>query len=69
MISFLPHTAVSGSTLENSYLSPPPSNLGVKPQYEKLKKSLNLFIHSAKHNSHNRVPKIGLEHNYVHFNL
>ena len=62
-ISFFPHVIDWRSTLENPYLSPLTSNWAIKSQYEKIKKSCNNFVHSAKHNSHNRVPKIGLKHN------
>ena len=63
MISFFPHIIVWRSTLENSYLSPPTSNWATKPQYKKLKNALKTFIHSIKHNYHNGILKIRLEHN------
>jgi len=53
--------------LENSQLSPLTSNEDVKPQYGNINKSQKNFIHNTKYDSHDRVPKIGLEHKYASF--
>ena len=63
MISVFTHVPVWWSTLENPYLLLLTSNWVIKPQYEKLGKSCNTFIHNVKPNYQNTAPKIELEHN------
>jgi len=65
MISFFPYIITWRSTLENPFLSPTNSNWAIKPQYEKLRKSCNTFIHCAEPNYHNTGPSIELKHDYA----
>jgi len=53
--------------MNNPQLILPTSKWDVRPQHKQLRKSSKIFIADTKHDSHDRVPKMGLEHQHVSF--